>query len=43
MSRLILFAFDNAKSHQKYAADALRTGNMILTPGGQNSVPMRDR
>jgi len=37
-----LFAFDNAKSHQKYAADALRTGNMNLTPGGKNSVPMQD-
>ena len=37
-----LFAFDNAKSHQKYAADALRTGNMNLTPGGKNTVPMRD-
>ena len=37
-----LFAFDNSKSHQKYAADALRTGNMNLTPGGKNSVPMQD-
>ena len=37
-----LFAFDNAKCHQKYATDALRTGNMNLTPGGKNTVPMRD-
>jgi len=37
-----LFAFDNAKSHQKYASDALRTGKMNLSPGGKNTVPMRD-
>ena len=38
-----LFALDNAKCHQKDATDALRTGNMNLTPGGKNIVPMRDR
>ena len=37
-----LFAFDNAKCHQKYATNALRTGTMNLTPGGKNTVPMRD-
>jgi len=37
-----LFAFDNAKSHQKYAADPLRTSNMNLTSGGKNTVSMRD-
>ncbi|RPB03051.1 hypothetical protein L873DRAFT_1867230 [Choiromyces venosus 120613-1] len=36
------FAFDNAKSHQKYTSDALRTGNINLTPGGKNTVPMHD-
>lgn len=37
-----LFAFDNAKCYQKYAVDALCTGNMNLTPGGKNTVPIRD-
>ncbi|RPA97965.1 hypothetical protein L873DRAFT_1836176 [Choiromyces venosus 120613-1] len=37
-----LFAFDNAKNHQKYASDALRSGNLNLTPGGKNTLPMRD-
>lgn len=37
-----LFAFDNAKNHQKYASDALRSGSMNLTPGGVNTLPMRD-
>ena len=37
-----LWAFDNAKIHQKYAPDALQVGNMNLTPGGKNTVPMRD-
>ena len=37
-----LFAFDNAKSHQKYANDALRTGNINLSPGGKNTQAMRD-
>jgi len=32
-----LFAFDNAKSHQRYANDALRTGNINLSPGGKNT------
>jgi len=36
-----LWAFDNAKIHQKYAPDALQVGNMNLTPGGKNTVPMR--
>jgi len=34
-----LFAFDNAKSHQKYTADAFRTGNMNLTLGGKKYCP----
>jgi len=37
-----LWTFDNAKIHQKYAPDALLVGNMNLTPGGKNSVPMRN-
>jgi len=37
-----LWAFDNAKIHQKYAPDALQVGNMNLTPGGKNTLPMRD-
>ena len=37
-----LFAFDNAKNHQKYASDMLRSGNMNLTPGGINTILMRD-
>jgi len=37
-----LWAFDNAKIHQKYAPDALQVGNMNLTPGGKNMVPIRD-
>jgi len=37
-----LFAFDNAKNHQKYASDSLRAGNLNLTPGGKNTLPMRD-
>jgi len=37
-----LFAFDNAKNHQKYALNALRSGNMNRTPGGKNTLPMRD-
>ncbi|RPA93141.1 hypothetical protein L873DRAFT_1847383 [Choiromyces venosus 120613-1] len=36
-----LFAFDNAKIHQKYAPDALQVGNLNLTPGGKNLLPMR--
>jgi hypothetical protein len=36
-----LFAFDNAKIHQKYAPDALQVANLNLTPGGKNAVPMR--
>jgi len=35
-----LWAFDNAKIHQTYAPDALQVGNMNLTPGGKNTVPM---
>ncbi|RPA92509.1 hypothetical protein L873DRAFT_1656818, partial [Choiromyces venosus 120613-1] len=30
-----LFAFDNAKIHQKYASDALQVRNMNLTAGGK--------
>jgi len=37
-----LWAFDNIKIHQKYAPDALQVGNMNLTPGGKNTLPMRD-
>ncbi|RPA96607.1 hypothetical protein L873DRAFT_1924692 [Choiromyces venosus 120613-1] len=37
-----LFAFDNAKNYQKYALDALQSGNMNLTLGGKNTLPMRD-
>jgi len=37
-----LFAFDNAKNHQKYASDALRSGNINLSLGGKNTLPMRD-
>ena len=37
-----LFAFDNAKKHQKYALDALCSVSMNLTPGGVNTLPMRD-
>jgi len=37
-----LFAFDNAKIHQKYASDALQVSNLNLTPGGKNTVPMRN-
>ncbi|RPA89937.1 hypothetical protein L873DRAFT_1882374 [Choiromyces venosus 120613-1] len=37
-----LFAFDNAKNHQKYASDTLQSGNLNLTPGGKNTLPMRD-
>ena len=37
-----LFAFDNAKSHQKYELDALPTRNINLNPGGKNTIPMRD-
>jgi len=37
-----LWAFDNAKIHQKYAPDALQVGNMNLTQGGKNTLPMRD-
>jgi len=37
-----LFAFDNAKNHQKYASDGLRAGNLNLTPGGKNTLPMWD-
>ena len=29
-----LWAFDNAKIHQKYAPDTLQVGIMNLTPGG---------
>ncbi|RPA89569.1 hypothetical protein L873DRAFT_1721202, partial [Choiromyces venosus 120613-1] len=36
-----LFAFDNAKIHQKYASDALQVGNINLTPRGKNTLPMR--
>jgi len=36
-----LFAFDNAKIHQKYAPDALQVANLNLTPRGKNAVPMR--
>ena len=35
-----LFAFDNAKIHQKYAPDALQVSNLNLTPGGKNTVPV---
>ena len=37
-----LFAFDKAKSHQKYVLDALLTRNINLNPGGKNMIPMRD-
>jgi len=37
-----LFALDNAKNHQKYALNALQSDNMNLTPGGKNTLPMRD-
>ena len=37
-----LFAFDNAKGHQKYATNALCTDNINLTPGGKNTVSMWD-
>jgi len=37
-----LFAFDNATSHQRYGADGLPTGNMNVTSGGKNTVPMRN-
>jgi len=35
-----LWAFDNAKIPQRYAPDALQVGNMNLTLGGKNMVPM---
>jgi len=38
-----LWAFDNAKIHQRYPPDALPVGNMNLTPGGNNTVPMQPR
>ncbi|RPA90654.1 hypothetical protein L873DRAFT_1717024, partial [Choiromyces venosus 120613-1] len=31
----VLWVFDNAKIHQKYASDTLLVGNMNLTPGGK--------
>lgn len=37
-----MFAFDNIKCHQKYAVDVLHTGNINLTLGGKNVVPIRD-
>ena len=37
-----LWAFDNAKIHHKYAPDALQVGNLNLTAGGKNTVPIRD-
>lgn len=37
-----LWAFENAKIHQKYAPDALQVGNLNLTGGWKNTVPMRD-
>lgn len=33
-----VFAFDNASSHNAYAADALRVGNMNLNPGGKQAT-----
>lgn len=36
-----LFAFDNAKNHQKYALDGVHSGSMNLTPGGVNTLPMQ--
>ena len=37
-----LFAFDNAKIHQKYSSNALLVSNLNLMPGGKNTVPMRN-
>lgn len=37
-----LFAFDNAKNHQKFADDALRASEMNLGSGGKNAKIMRD-
>jgi len=39
-----LFAFDNAKIHQKYSSNALPVSNLNLmpVPGGKNTVPMRN-
>jgi len=37
-----IFAFDNAKIHHKYAANALQVANLNLTPGGKHSLPMRN-
>ncbi|RPA93680.1 hypothetical protein L873DRAFT_1704112, partial [Choiromyces venosus 120613-1] len=38
----VLWVFDNAKIHRKYASDGLLVGNMNLSPGGKNTDPMRD-
>ena len=37
-----LWAFDNAKIHERYAPDALQVGNLNLTAGGKHMVPIRD-
>jgi len=37
-----IFAFDNAKIHHKYAANAFQVANLNLTPGGKHSLPMRN-
>ena len=37
-----VFAFDNAKIHQKHHPDALQASNVKLTPGGKNTVLIRN-